>query len=61
MKSGWQARQANENLLKNIVGEVAEGRGFGWTKESKAGGKYPFLKTGWQRDEYYSRNSDKGG
>lgn len=29
VESGWQARQANEKLLKNIAGEAAEGRSFG--------------------------------
>lgn len=42
MESGQPARQANEKLLKNIVGEVAEGRSFGGTRESKPEGKCPF-------------------
>lgn len=29
VESGWQARQANEKLLKNIAGEAAEARSFG--------------------------------
>lgn len=29
MESGWQTRQANEKLLKNIAGDAAEGRSFG--------------------------------
>lgn len=29
VESEWQARQANEKLLKTIAGEAAEGRSFG--------------------------------